>query len=63
MALKLRTTEKLTIVFATLATLCSLLGALQRARRDASPLLGILAAACSALVAFATLMGARERMR
>jgi hypothetical protein len=50
-------------VFATLATLCSLLGALQRARRDASPLLGILAAACSALVAFATLMGARERMR
>lgn len=63
MALELRTTEKLTIVFATLAMLFSLLGALHRARQGASPLLGALAAACSALVLVATVMAARARKR
>ena len=63
MAIKLRTTEKLTIVFATLAVLFSLLGALHQARRGASPLLGALAAAFSAIVAIATVMAARARER
>jgi hypothetical protein len=63
MTLKLRTTEKLTIIFAILATLFSLLGAWQRNRRGASPLLGIVAAICSAGVGIAALMAARARER
>jgi len=63
MTLTLRTTDKLTIAFAALAALFSLLGAWQQNRRGASPLLGILAAACSAGVGIAALMAARARER